>query len=224
MRILIVSPVLPFPPIGGGHQRLYHMLEAMADAHQLTLVAFTYGETVSHPPFPVEVHTVPWRLPRLYEDMSSSNPSVSARAHADLSAHDMPPFFVSYFESAEMDNAIRTVLLDGFDLAVVVTTQMGRFLDALPDNLPVLLDFWNVETLVTRRTADRERGGDTQQRSGAHAAFRKETGGNVLNLHHCIGSRGGSREANDRGRECRGPVKRCGHGLLRAPRSRRFDV
>jgi hypothetical protein len=55
MRILIVKVDVPFPPMGGGLMRTHQLLRALAGAHDLTLVAFTYHKEYQKPPFPIRV-------------------------------------------------------------------------------------------------------------------------------------------------------------------------
>ena len=152
MRILAVAPVTPFPPSGGGHLRLHHLLRALAIHHEVTLVSFTYGEALEPAPFPIEVVTVPLECSRLYKEMMYGDGPAAEEAYALLSRDTEPPFFVSYLESAEMENTLRQVGVRDWDLILIITTQMARFLPCLP-NAPKILDLWNVEALVARRAA-----------------------------------------------------------------------
>ena len=38
MRILVVNAVIPFPPIGGGKLRAYHLFCMLAASHAVTLI------------------------------------------------------------------------------------------------------------------------------------------------------------------------------------------
>src|SRR6266566_4894522 len=44
MRVLVVSPRIPFPPVDGAGLRTYHLVRALAETHEVTLVAFDYGD------------------------------------------------------------------------------------------------------------------------------------------------------------------------------------
>lgn len=44
MKILFISPVVPEPPTDGGRQRIFHLLEALVDEHEVYFVGVTRGE------------------------------------------------------------------------------------------------------------------------------------------------------------------------------------
>jgi sugar transferase (PEP-CTERM/EpsH1 system associated) len=154
MRILVLSPLIPFPPIGGGPIRTFHLLRLLAPSHELTLVGFTFGDEAEPAPFPVRTITVPWESPRRYREMLEGPADVAAAATEWLLESTPEPFLVSYFDSREMVETLRDVTrTESFDVILVETTQMARFLPYLPADTPKILDLWNVETLVADRIA-----------------------------------------------------------------------
>jgi glycosyltransferase involved in cell wall biosynthesis len=154
MRILVVAPDCPFPPVGGGQLRIYHCLRALAGRHDLTLVAFDWGRKADPPPFPLRVVEVPWTMPPLYEEMLYGAGEVSRRAHAEL-ARTGEPFLVSYYQSADMEEALRRVTRDPFDLIILENSFMARFLPALPPAVPKVLVLYDVHSrMEMRRAAD----------------------------------------------------------------------
>ena len=76
MRILVVNHGAPFPPICGGDLRAYYLVGALAARHDVTLVGFNCGNTITPPPFPVRVLECPWEMPPLWRDMVGGEPVV----------------------------------------------------------------------------------------------------------------------------------------------------
>src|SRR5207342_1984080 len=107
MKILVVSAAIPFPPIGGGQLRTYHLLRALAVEHEVTLIGFTFdddaGGEIETPPFPVHTQQVPWQWPPLYRQMLEADESIAAAAAAKLDHEIEEPWFVSFYESAQME-------------------------------------------------------------------------------------------------------------------------
>jgi sugar transferase (PEP-CTERM/EpsH1 system associated) len=63
MRILILSPVLPYPPTWGFVTRVYHLLRLLARKHSVTLLTYADAEDSQHVAalraICAEVHTIP---------------------------------------------------------------------------------------------------------------------------------------------------------------------
>lgn len=63
MKILMLSPWLPYPPNWGFAKRVFHILEVLGRRHDITLVAFSAGGDAEHvrmlEPYCAAVHTVP---------------------------------------------------------------------------------------------------------------------------------------------------------------------
>jgi polysaccharide biosynthesis protein PslH len=154
LRILVLSPDVPFPPIGGGNLRSYHLLRLLAARYEVTLVAFTYGGSQADaPPFPLRVLEVPWELPPLYRDLYSDG-AIRAEAASRQLAELTEPSFVSISESPAMEEALdRLHRSERFDLALIEHTVMARFLHVLPPGLPKVLDLHNVHSLMASRVA-----------------------------------------------------------------------
>jgi len=158
VRILALSTAIPFPPISGGKLRTFHLLRALAERHELKLVAFTYGEQPDSPPFPVQVIAVPWESPPLYRQMTSSDPAVAQRAADALASSHPEPWCVSWAESAAMSDALRQIAVEPFDLILLEGTPMARFLPELPSEVPIVLDFMDVYTCMALRQSDGKQG------------------------------------------------------------------
>jgi len=162
VRILALSLGVPFPPIGGGLTRSYHLLEALARHHEVTLTAFEYGEAYDPPPFPIEIERAPWRWTQPYLDMSSDDPALRARAYNHLTFETDDPWFVSALDPSRMDELLHRILEDRFDLILLEGAPLARFVGRLPADVPRVLDLFDVHSLMTQRdvevgsVADRE--------------------------------------------------------------------
>jgi glycosyltransferase involved in cell wall biosynthesis len=154
MRILILAPELPFPPVSGGQLRTYHLLLSLAARHEITLVGFVWGEDPLPTSSPVRMVGVPWDWPELYKEMRSGDGSCSRRAFDRLSDEAGEPWFVSCYESAAMDEALRKLRAEAFDLVLIEHTMMARFIPALPSGVPKILDLHNVHSHIERRAVD----------------------------------------------------------------------
>src|SRR5213594_4239638 len=162
MRVLVLNSDIPFPPITGAQTRTYHLLKELSKEHELTLVAFGpeawFSSTIC--PFPIDVISVPWVLPELYRKMYGDNPSESKTAYLYLECDSDEPWFVSYYDSPAMDDALSAVRLRSFDLILIENSFMARFLPSLPPAVPKVLDMHNVHTLMAWRRAQQKSGSD----------------------------------------------------------------
>ena len=161
MRVLFVNVGMPFPTVGGGSLRTAHVIEALAYDHDVTLVGFTYGDALPEAPYPLRIVGVPWELPRLYEDMMYGDTEASERASQALASGPFP-WRASTVESPAMEQTLRDLARKQFDVAVFEHSSMARFMSALPDTLPKVIDFHNVHTLMERRAAHAD-GGDFRE-------------------------------------------------------------
>jgi polysaccharide biosynthesis protein PslH len=167
MRILALGSELPFPPVSGGKARTYHLLQALSGEHEITLVTFTdsYRQQSDgpHPPFPIEVVTVPYHNPPLYAQMYGSDREQSEAAYRILMREAGEPWFVSCYACPMMERTLECILRRGFDLILIEHTFMGRFLPALPRDLPKVLDLHNVHSLMSLREAESKTGEEKQR-------------------------------------------------------------
>ena len=155
MRILVLAPDVPFPAVGGGLLRTFHLLRALAANHELTLVAFTWDGDCARPPFPLRLITVPCDWPPLYQAMKYGEGASSRSAWEQLAKDPNEPWFVSCCQSTAMEETVAKVLGDGFDLILLEQSVMGRFLPLLPPDVPKVLDLHDVQSLIARRAAAR---------------------------------------------------------------------
>jgi glycosyltransferase involved in cell wall biosynthesis len=150
----MISPEIPFPPVGGGRSRTYHLLRALAARHEVTLVGFTYEDAPEAAPYRVRVVAVPWEWPRLYRQMREGDEPASRSAYETLVNETAEPWFVSCVDSPVMEATLRRLAEDGFDLVWLEHTSMARFLPCFPTDLPKVLDLVDVHAQMARRGAE----------------------------------------------------------------------
>ena len=162
MRVLILNPDVPFPPICGGQSRTYHLLRALAAHHDLTLVVFKRGleDGPATPPFPLEVISVPWVRPELYRQMHEGSPLESDAAYRQLAYENDEPWFVSCYDSPTMEDVLKQMARRSFDLILIEHSFMGKFLPFLHPDVPKILNLHNVHTLMAWRSALEKSGSD----------------------------------------------------------------
>lgn len=116
MKILFLAPSPPYPPHGGGQQRVYQFIRHAAREHQIWLLAFSPGESATAAMSPLrdlcEVVTVPAptrsALDRLRTTLLSPLPDMALRGRsaafgtALAQLLDRVPFDVVQAESIEM--------------------------------------------------------------------------------------------------------------------------
>ncbi len=162
MRILVLNSEIPFPPITGAQSRTYHLLRRLSAEHDVTLVGFSWDS--QDPPvicsLPVEVIRVPWAPSEPYRNMHEGSPSESQEAYRYLAYQSAEPWFVSYYNSATMENFLGELMSRWFDLILIEHSFMARFLAFLRPDVPKVLDMHNVHTLMAWRRAQEKFGGE----------------------------------------------------------------
>ncbi|HEX8028629.1 MAG TPA: glycosyltransferase [Vicinamibacterales bacterium] len=154
MRVLVLALGVPFPPIGGGLTRTFHLLKALASRHDVSLAAFTYGEIHETPPYPVQVRAVPWQWSADYQRMIGADADAAHRTYGRL-AHDVDePWFASVMDPFAMEAAIADALTDRPDLVLFEGTPLARFLSCIPDSVPRVVDFFDIHSVMARDAAN----------------------------------------------------------------------
>lgn len=135
--------------------RTYHLLRALAETHEVTLVAFTYGKEPTQAPFPLRIIAIPWQWPQLYSEMLDPDDSVRSRTASDRLTWDIDePWFASVLDSGAMEQVLVELAVEPFDQVLIEHADMARFMSRLPIRAPKVLDFHNVYSLIARRAAE----------------------------------------------------------------------
>ena len=148
MRILILTPQLPYPPHQGTSLRNFHIIRGLAERHTITLLSFleegqsAAPETAAPLLALCAVHTVPvpvrrWGQ-RLWQLVSSSMPDMAHR-----------------LASAAFGGALRRLLAENqFDVVQVEGIELARYIEVIRAASPgskVVFDDHNAETELQRR-------------------------------------------------------------------------
>ena len=152
MRVLFISPVVPEPATDGGRQRVLHLLEALTEAHDVTFVGLTRGDT-----------PVRWPLadrfagPAVYVDTSDREPGGQSLpaivAALGLSWFEQPDV-LRRVTSTPLWSRLTQLPLDGFDAIHVETMAMLPFALAIKGRVPhvhVVLDLPDVASHFNAR-------------------------------------------------------------------------
>jgi sugar transferase (PEP-CTERM/EpsH1 system associated) len=148
MKILILTPQLPYPPQQGTSLRNFHIIRGLAERHELTLLSFleenqTAASQVIAPLEAlcqqIETVTVPGRglMVRLWQLVSSRLPDMAHRLHSPLFAL-----------------ALRRLLAENhFDVVQVEGIELARYMDAIriANKTRLVFDDHNAETELQRR-------------------------------------------------------------------------
>lgn len=137
MRILILTPFLPYPPNWGFVKRVYHLLEVLARTHEVTLVSYREGDDAAHvkvlESFCHAVHTVPAPSHPLGKRLAQLLSVASPRSFQRMTLH-----------TAAMQRQLDEVMEgNAFDIIQVESSQMACF--RFDPRSRLLLDEHNLE-------------------------------------------------------------------------------
>src|SRR6266436_7975297 len=164
MRILVLNSDIPFPPITGAQSRTFHLLRRLSAEHDVTLLGFSWDSQDASVicSLPVEVIRVPWAPSEPYRNMHEGNASESLEAYRYLAYESAEPWFVSYYNSAVLENLLSELMSRWFDLILIEHSFMARFLPFLRPDVPKVLDMHNVHTLMAWRRAQERSGSEKE--------------------------------------------------------------
>jgi glycosyltransferase involved in cell wall biosynthesis len=83
-----------------------------------------------------------------YGDGAASDAALHALTYATEE-----PFYASFYHTAAMEETLRAVSRDRFDVILIEGSYMARYLDALPANVHRVLDFLDLHTRMAQREA-----------------------------------------------------------------------
>ncbi len=138
MKILVLTPRFPFPPIGGDKTHIYFILKHLIEKHKISLVSFS--ET-----------TVNQDIANKYRDCFSELdviilPRIYSYMNCILNFINKKPLQVSYYQSLKMRRLIRKKISeDKFDLIFVHLIRMAEYVKDIPN--PKILDMGDAQSL-----------------------------------------------------------------------------
>ena len=160
MRILVLALGVPFPPLGGGLTRTFHLLKALAARHEVTLAAFTYGEPHEPPPYRLDVRPVPWQWSADYERMIGADAGAAHRAYMRLTHEVDEPWFASVMDPGPMDATLGDLLKMQPELVLAEGMPMARFLPRVPSGVARVIDLFDVHSVIARDAVRSAGGGN----------------------------------------------------------------
>jgi sugar transferase (PEP-CTERM/EpsH1 system associated) len=148
MKILILTPQLPYPPQQGTSLRNFHIIRGLAERHEITLLSFLEENQTAEPQAiaplralcqQIETVAVPGRslAVRLWQLVSSRLPDMAHRLYSPLFAL-----------------ALRRLLAENhFDVVQVEGIELARYMDAIriANKTRLVFDDHNAETELQRR-------------------------------------------------------------------------
>jgi glycosyltransferase involved in cell wall biosynthesis len=155
MRLLVLAPSSPFPARDGVHLRLQNLLGRLPEGWSVRLVCFDGVPQES-------LETVESPLRCQLQRVPSPAPAAGWRRSQLVQIARPLPALIWKFRSRQMEEAVRKSARQA-DAVLAVGLQMAPYLTAVPREVPVALDNYNVESRVLARLAD--------TRSGPKRAF-----------------------------------------------------
>lgn len=146
-RILLLTPQLPYPPQQGTSLRNFHMLKALAQKHQVTLLSFTEAEDLSEDNSPLN------DLCRVLPSVPVPIRSTGARIKTVLTTS--LPDIAFRLKSDDFSAALAEALAEPYyDAVQVEGIELASYIDLIRSCSPdtqIVLDCHNAETELQRR-------------------------------------------------------------------------
>ena len=148
-RLLLLTPQLPYPPHQGTSLRNFHMLKALSQEHDITLLSFTDGtETVDTSPLQKYCRVLP-PLPAPYRAQGTRLKQLLTSPLPDIALRLKSEEFSAALEKALRSTQYDAVQVEGIELA----SYIHQIKNAYPE-VKIVLDCHNAETELQRRARD----------------------------------------------------------------------
>jgi sugar transferase (PEP-CTERM/EpsH1 system associated) len=150
LRILIVTPSLPYPLVWGFGIRVYQIIKYLAERHDVSVLSYAG-------PNDEESVCALRQIGAVIHTVVREEPSTAAKRQAQLTSLLAPASFQwQSLESTAMQNAIdRLLAAEHFDVIQVESSQMSGF--EFNSAAPLLVDEHNIEYELLYRTFKTER-------------------------------------------------------------------
>lgn len=146
MRVLIVTPWMPYPRIAhAGGDTLFHIVRSLVErGHTIHMLCYGRGESTD------QVATIA----RLCTSLEVVTPaySISAKVSSFVNGGWRRPWLLGRRANAEVRRLLgRRCIQSHIDVVHLVWTEMGRYLDAVPCGVGTVLGTLDVESRVRAR-------------------------------------------------------------------------
>jgi glycosyltransferase involved in cell wall biosynthesis len=150
MKILILTPQLPYPPQQGASLRNYHIIRGLGERHEITLLSFledgqTTSPAVIAPLLKLCARIVTMPVPRRPWRRRLGQSLFSRRA--DMAHRLDTPAFAALLRRHLSEDSFDIVQIEGLELA-----QAIRFIRVVSPYSKIVFDNHNAETELQRRT------------------------------------------------------------------------
>jgi len=148
MRLLVVSPLLPYPPYTGGALRIVHLVRALSAEHQVTLLA---AVPPGVPLEPAKRALAPATVQAVRAGWVPGEPPSWSKRWWQLRSLFSGRSALFWTFGASLRRAIERQDWERFDAVQAEYSVLGLL--PFPSRLPLILDAHNVEYRVLERTA-----------------------------------------------------------------------
>ncbi len=150
LEVLVISPVVPYPPVWGFAQRVFQLSRHLAGAHRVTFLSYAQDD---QRPDVVDMARF------VHEVVAVVHPPKSRLARRLLQVQSMfsrLPFHAAGLRSSAFQQAVAdTVAARRFDVVILESSQLGWL--SVPAGTPVIIDEHNIESELLERMAQSER-------------------------------------------------------------------
>lgn len=158
MRILWLSHLLPFPPIGGVRQRSYNLLKAVSSKHAVTLVALSQkAQQKNEKEIRSAVDNLKYICEQVYCYRMPCDASPYGKAFLLLkSFFSFKCYLAEWTRSLQFKNAVAQLCSDNrYDIVYLDCIALVPYLKELPP-LPKILNHHNIESQLMFHRFERE--------------------------------------------------------------------
>ncbi len=148
MKILILTPVFPYPPYAGSDIRNFNFIKYLSEKNEITLISFI--ESVEDEESIKKLSEYCSQIELVKREKRSK-----LRRFIRLLFFRMPDLNYYYYSKEMKKKILQLVELYNFDIIQFESSRMGYYIADLEVNSLKILDQHNVEFLLTKRGAGR---------------------------------------------------------------------
>ncbi|MBT5874330.1 MAG: hypothetical protein HOH43_13000, partial [Candidatus Latescibacteria bacterium] len=143
MRILQITPQMPYPPDSGGRVGILNSIVYLSRIHDITLLSFCTHETERYSD---DLKTYCRDVIAVRHPSGGSYWAMAANLFSPM------PYTIARFRSVEMMSRVKQLVESGaFDVVHVDHLHMAQYIHGVPNEIPTVLREHNVESVIMRR-------------------------------------------------------------------------
>jgi sugar transferase (PEP-CTERM/EpsH1 system associated) len=148
LRVLIVTPQLPYPPVWGFGTRVFQLARHLAERQHVTMLALAQPQQTDEPAL-LQPHIARLEVVRL-----STSSTISKRTRQASSVASQLPFHARQLRINSFQAALDRLLSEDFDVVLLESSQVSAL--RLPSTVRTVVDEHNVESELLTRMCDSE--------------------------------------------------------------------